>query len=110
MLVLEWKGYTDTKGYKMGTTLDRVTEHALCYIVVVKPGKTGLHTGDKIEKILIPSNGTYHSTLAAKLAASMLDDAKGAKITVLNINNTCESGIRIKRRLEPMCEILKGYP
>ena len=110
MLVLGWKGYTETKGYKMGTTLDRVIEHAPCDIVVVKPGDTGLHTGDKIEKILIPSNGTYHSILAAKLAVSMLDDVEGAKITVLNINNTGESSIRIKRRLEPMCEILKGYP
>ncbi len=109
MLVLGWKGYTETKGYKMGTTLDRVIEHAPCDIVVVKPGKTGLHTGEPVKRILIPSNGTYHSILAAKLAVAMIDHKRDAKVTILNINNTGESKERIKRRLQPMCQILHKY-
>jgi len=109
LLVLGWKGYTETKGYKMGTTLDRVIEHAPCDIVVIKPGETGLHTGEKIKRILIPSNGTYHSILAARMAMALLDDGKKAKITVLNINATGESKVRIKRRLAPMCKLLKHH-
>ena len=109
LMVLGWKGYTETKGYKMGTTLDRVIEHAPCDIVVIKPGETGLHTGEKIKRILIPSNGTYHSFLAARMAIALLDHASNAKITVLNINNSGESRDRIERRLAPMCKVLKHH-
>jgi len=109
LLTLGWKGYTETKGYKMGTTLDRVIEHAPCDIVVIKPGETGLHTGEPIKRILVPTTGTYHSILSAKLAVSLLDKGSNVHITVLNINNTEEAHERIKRRLEPMCEMFKEH-
>jgi APA family basic amino acid/polyamine antiporter len=110
MLVLGWKGYTETKGYKMGTTIDRVIEHAPCDRVVIKPGKTGLHTGKRIRRILIPSNGTYHSILASRLALSLLDDCADACITILNINNLGEPEERIRRRLSPMHHVLSECP
>ncbi len=110
MVVLGWKGYTKTKGYTMGTTLDRVIEQAPCDRVVIKPGKTGLHTGKPIRKILIPSNGTCHGLLASKLAVALLDNEADACITVLNINRSGEAQERIKRRLTPMLNILGGHP
>ena len=94
----------------MGTTLDHVIESAPCDRVVIKPGKTGLHTGKPIKKILIPSNGTCHGLLASKLAVALLDDGADACITVLNINNSGEAQDRIERRLSHMRYILNGHP
>ena len=108
MVVLGWKGYTNAKGYKMGTTLDRVIEQAPCDRVVIKPGETGLHTGKPIRRILIPSNGSCHGLLAARLALSLLDDGPDARITVFNINRNGEAPERIKRRLMPVLNILNG--
>ena len=62
-----------------------------------------------MKRILIPSNGTYHSILAARLAVAMIDHKRDAAITILNINNTGESKERIKRRLQPMCQLLEKY-
>ncbi len=102
MVVLGWKGFTDKKQYQMGNTIDRVIERAPCDIIIVKPGKEGLHTGKDIKKILLPLSGYSNSLLAIEIAHSLMVDEEEAEVTILNINIRQEPEEKIMDSMQPI--------
>ena len=102
IVVLGWKGYTSKKQYQMGNTIDRVIERAPCDIMLVKPGKEGLHTGGEIKKILLPVSGYNNSLLAIKIASALMADETQAEVTLLNINIYNESEEKIMSSMQPI--------
>ncbi len=110
MVVLGWKGYTEKQGYSMGNTIDRVIETAPCNLMVIKPGKEGLHTDKPIRRILMPTTGSQHSLLAIKIAIALLDDSEESRLTILNVNTHGESEQAIMKRLRPVIVELGNIP
>ncbi|MBN2878381.1 MAG: amino acid permease [Clostridia bacterium] len=110
MVVLGWKGYTEKQSYEMGNTLDRVIETAPCNIMIIKPGDEGLHTGKPIRRILMPTTGSQHATLAAKIAISLLDDSDESLLTIFNVNKQREPEQNIMRRLQPIITEMGNIP
>ena len=102
IVVLGWKGYTSKKQYQMGNTIDRVIERAPCDIMLVKPGKEGLHTDKEIKKILLPVSGYNNSLLAIKIASALMADESQAEVTLLNINVYNEPEEKIMNSMQPI--------
>lgn len=110
MVVLGWKGYTSKQGYEMGNTLDRVIETAPCNIMIIKPGNEGLHTGKPIRRILMPTTGSQHSLMAARIAISLLDDSEESMLTIFNVNSRGEAKQNIMKRLQPIINEMGNIP
>ncbi len=110
MVVLGWKGYTSKSGYEMGNTLDRVIETAPCNIMIIKPGEEGLHTGKPIRRILMPTTGSQHSLMAARIAISLLDDDEDSRLTIFNVNTHGEPEHNIMKRLQPIITEMGNIP
>ena len=106
IVVLGWKGYTNKSLYQMGNTIDRIIERAPCNIMVVKPGKEGLHTNKAIKKILLPISGSDHASLSANVAQAMTANKKDLEVTILNINTRNESENKILSRMQPILKHL----
>lgn len=107
LLILGWKGYTEWNTFELGSNLDRIIESIPCDLMVVKLGKT---IADNINKILLPSNGGYHSMMAAGIAKN-LSNIHNADITILNVNYSGkENEPRVKRRLKPLMKQLYDVP
>lgn len=101
LLVLGWKGYTKWRGFEMGSNLDRVIESIPCDIMVVK---TGSVPAGSVKRILLPSNGGYHSLMATGIARSIIKHT-GGRVTVFNVNTFGEEAQqRTDRRLRPVIE------
>ncbi len=110
MVVLGWKGYTQKAGYEMGNTLDRVIETAPCNIMIIKPALEGLHTDKPTHRILMPTTGSQHSILAARIAISLLDDSEDSMLTIFNVNKTGEPKQNIMKRLQPIITEMGNIP
>ena len=106
MVVLGWKGYTAKKQYEMGNTIDRVIERAPSNIMIVKPGKEGLHTGKDIKKILLPLGGYNNSLLGIQIASAMMASEEQAEVTLLNVNIYGESEEKVMSSMQPILKHL----
>ena len=61
LILMGWKGYTSTRDRIMGEVADKLIRYAPCDLITVKL------TGDRpIRRILIPTAGGPHATLAAE--------------------------------------------
>jgi len=94
LMVLDWRGYTRSRGRIFGHVIDRLVDNPPCDIAMVS------HKGlDEIKRILVPIGGGPHAALAASLAAQ-LGVHFDASVTMLNICTREFTSEEQKRRLE----------
>ncbi len=75
LILMGWKGYTTTRDRIMGEVTDKVVRHAPCDLITVKL------LGDRpVRRILIPTAGSHHATLAAEYV-NMLQKHDGYDVT-----------------------------
>ena len=79
LMVLDWRGYTRSRGRRFGHVIDRLVDNPPCDVAVVS------HKGlNGVKRILVPASGGPHAVLAASLAAQ-LGVHFDASATMLNI-------------------------
>ncbi|HSR66961.1 MAG TPA: amino acid permease [Acidobacteriota bacterium] len=71
LIVMGWKGYTTTRDRIFGEVADRVVRHAPCDLMTVK-----LVEPFKFKRILLPTAGGPHATLAAEFVAILRSEYK----------------------------------
>ena len=102
LMVLDWRGYTRSRGRRFGHVIDRLVDNPPCDVAVVS------HKGlDEVKRILVPARGGPHAALAASLAAQLgvhLD----ASVTMLNICTLESTPEEQKRRLERLKATAEG--
>jgi len=102
LLVLDWRGYTRSRGRRFGHVIDRLVDNPPCDVAVVS------HKGlDGIKRILVPASGGPHAALAASLAAQ-LGVHFDASVTMLNICTRDSAPEEQKRRLERLKATTEG--
>ncbi len=75
LVLMGWKGYSTTRDRIMGEVMDKAIRHAPCDLIAVKL------MGDRpIQRILIPTAGGPHATLAAEYVG-IYRDAYGYDVT-----------------------------
>jgi amino acid transporter/nucleotide-binding universal stress UspA family protein len=79
MLVMGWKGYTDTSDRIFGEVADQVIRNAPCDLVLLKVADTKLP-----KRCLFPTAGGAHALLAAELL-NVLAPAFGMTVTVCHV-------------------------
>jgi nucleotide-binding universal stress UspA family protein len=94
LMVLDWRGYTRSRGRIFGHVIDRLVDNPPCDVAVVS--YKGL---DRVKRILVPTGGGPHAALAASLAAQ-LGVYFDASVTMLNICTRKFTPGEQKRRLE----------
>jgi len=75
LILMGWKGHTSTRDRIMGEVTDKVVRHAPCDLITVKL------IGDRpLERILVPTAGGPHATLAAEYVG-VYKDALDCSVT-----------------------------
>lgn len=94
LMVLDWRGYTRSRGRIFGHVIDRLVDNPPCDVAVVS------HRGlDEVKRILVPVGGGPHAALAASLAAQLGVHFE-ASVNMLNICTREFTPEEQKRRLE----------
>jgi amino acid transporter/nucleotide-binding universal stress UspA family protein len=75
LMVMGWKGYTNTRDRVLGQITDRVIRHARCDLLVLKMGESG-----EYRRCLLPTAGGPHARLAVQFL-NVLGPAFEMKIT-----------------------------
>jgi glucosyl-3-phosphoglycerate synthase len=78
LLLLYWKGFTQTAGKVYGATIDTLMVDPPCDIVLVRMGHL-----PKIERILVPVRTSGYSALALRLAENLAEE-NGSQLTVMH--------------------------
>jgi len=78
LLLMGWKGFTNTKDKILGEVADQVIRHAPCDFAVLKLAK------HPVRKILLPSSGGANARLAAQLAQTFMKTL-AAEVTCCNV-------------------------
>ena len=78
LLLMGWKGYTDTKDKIFGEVTDHIIRHTPCDLIVLKLAKF------PIQRILLPSAGGANARLAAQLAQTLMKTLE-AEVTCCNV-------------------------
>ncbi len=102
LMVLDWRGYTRSRGRRFGHVIDRLVDNPPCDVAVVSHKDL-----DGIKRILVPASGGPHAVLAASLAAQ-LGAHFDASVTMLNICTDEFALEEQKRRLERLKATTKG--
>ena len=91
MVIMGWRGRTFRHDSVLGSTLDPILLKAPCDVVVARfePGRKL----ENINKILLPTAGGPHASLAAELARD-LAVAGNANVTMLNVGRSAEDNAR----------------
>jgi amino acid transporter/nucleotide-binding universal stress UspA family protein len=79
LMVMGWKGFSNTRGSVFGGVLDDVVMNAECDVVMIKM----VHL-DEMKTILLPTSGGPHAGFALEIAPA-LADAYGSKIRVVMV-------------------------
>jgi len=69
IILMGWKGYTDTRDRILGEVADQVIRHAPCDLVAVK-----LAGDQPIRRVLVPTAGGSHAAFAAELMGIYLQE------------------------------------
>jgi APA family basic amino acid/polyamine antiporter len=97
LLVMGWKGYTNTRERMFGEVADQVIRHAPCDLIVLKIAATR-----EFHRVLLPTAGGPHARLATEFL-STLAAARDLEVTacyVLPSEATPEEQREAERRLE----------
>ncbi|ASJ04698.1 amino acid permease [Thermococcus barossii] len=105
LLILGWEGRSRWSKYVLGSNLDKIVENAPCNVLVIKPGDT--EKLEKIGSILFPTRGGKQGAASAELV-SILADVYGTRVTVLSVNVENEPEEKLRERLKPVVEKIKG--
>ena len=81
LVLMGWRGRTFRSDFILGSTIDMILLKAKCDVAIARFGK---NDDFDIKKILLPTAGGPHSTLAAELAHDIADQ-EGAEITLLYV-------------------------
>jgi nucleotide-binding universal stress UspA family protein len=108
-MVLDWRGYTRSRGRRFGHVIDRLVDNPPCDVAVVS--HKGLpHTataGGGVKRILVPASGGPHDALAASLAAQ-LGVHFDASVIILNTCTREFTPEEQERRLERLKATTEG--
>jgi nucleotide-binding universal stress UspA family protein len=102
LMVLDWRGYTRSRGRRFGHVIDRLVDNPPCDVAVVSHKDL-----DGVKRILVPASGGPHAALAASLAAQ-LGVHFDASVTMLNICTHESNPEEQKRRLERLKATTEG--
>jgi len=89
LILLNWEGYTKTKGPILGQILDPVIENAPCDVVLATSNMP-----TTMDTILVPTSGGPHAPIATQIALK-LARLYGAQVTLLYI---CREGATAEDR------------
>lgn len=89
LMVMGWKGFSNTRGSVFGTVLDDVVMSAECDVVMIKM----VHL-DKMKNILLPMSGGPHAEYALEIAAAI---SKAYKSNI-NVTMIVPPGISFEER------------
>lgn len=78
LLLMGWKGFTNTKDRIFGEVTDQVIRQTPCDLIVLKVAKS------PIRKILLPSTGGANARLAAQFAQTLMKTLE-AEVTCCNV-------------------------
>ena len=81
LVLMGWKGYTTTRDRIMGEVTDKVVRHVPCDLITVK-----LQGDSSLQRILIPTAGGPHATLAAEFVG-VYHDVYGCDVTCCYVIN-----------------------
>jgi APA family basic amino acid/polyamine antiporter len=104
LILLNWEGYTETKGRIMGQVLDPVVENAPCDVVLVK--------GEKLstpQTILLPTSGGPHASIAAQIAVK-LARLSGGQVTVMYVCREGATAMERQHAEDMIARTIKGLP
>jgi amino acid transporter/nucleotide-binding universal stress UspA family protein len=102
LMVLDWRGYTRSRGRRFGHVIDRLVDNPPCDVAVVS------HKGlDGVKRVLVPARGGPHAALAASLAAQLAVHLD-ASVTMLNICTLESTPEERERRLERLKATTEG--
>jgi nucleotide-binding universal stress UspA family protein len=91
LLVMGWKGYTDTRDRIFGEVADQVIRYAPCDLALLKVGSTA-----RPKRCLFPTAGGAHAQLAAEML-NALAPAFGLEVTALYV--TPEGALAEERQM-----------
>ena len=102
LMVLDWRGYTRSRGRRFGHVIDRLVDNPPCDVAVVS------HKGlDGVKRILVPASEGPHAALTALLAAQ-LGVHFDASVTMLNICTREPTPEEQEHRLERLKATTEG--
>ena len=104
LIMLGWKGWSDSRHAVFGTTVDDVLANAPCDIVVVRGESRG-----KIRRILVPVRGGPNAVLAAHLAG-IIAERQQARITALHVAAVTAADRNHYRPAEEFDAVLNTLP
>ncbi len=78
LLVMGWKGYTNTRERVFGEVADQIIRHAPCDLMLFKFAST------RMERVLFPSAGGTHARLAAEFIGQISHE-RPLKVTVVYV-------------------------
>ena len=86
LVLMGWRGRTFRSDFILGSTIDMIMLKAKCDVAIVRFGRKDVPS---INKILLPTAGGPHSSLAAELAKDIAKQ-EDAEITLLHVGKTPE--------------------
>ncbi len=104
LLLLPWKGSTETRNAIFGTTIDEVVKDPPCDIALVRQQPLG-----KCKRILLPVRGGPHAALALRLAMGLAERFDGT-VTALRIVPPGLTLEDVERDKEHLDGFLAGLP
>ena len=102
LLLLPWKGSTESHNAIFGTTIDEVVKDPPCDIALVRQQSLG-----RCKRILLPVRGGPHAALALRLAMGLAERFDGA-VTALRIVPPGLTLADVEREKEKLDEFLAG--
>ena len=105
LLVMGWKGYTDTRDRVFGEVADRIIRHAPCDLAVIKLAST-----DPPRRCLFPTAGGPHALLAAEILGPLAETFH-MSITLCNVvepDATEQDRAEARRWIERTRERIEG--
>lgn len=104
LVIMGWRGRTFRRDFVLGSTIDPVLLKAKSDVAVIRfePGKSW----KPIRKILIPTAGGPHATLAAELAKSVAKQ-EGAEIDLIYVGKTKNDEKTAQKAFEETKELLQ---
>ena len=82
LMVVGSRGLTGVAHLLLGSTAQRIVQHAPCPVLTVHPGDRD-HLGE-VRHVLLPTDFSHDAELAARAARDLLGATAGARITVLH--------------------------
>lgn len=104
LILLSWKGWTDSQGAIFSSTIDQAVKNAPCDIAVVSRLNPAA-----CKRVLVPIRGGPHAALALQLAVGLAERADGT-VSALRVETPGRSAEELERDREEFRAILATSP